>query len=65
MVYIRLYQSNKRRQNGNKSSKKGEFVTSLNKTKASKEDKLVTKVAKKQVLLPAQRKPKHQEKTNW
>ena len=46
MVYIRLYQSNKRRQAGNKSDKKGEFVTSLKKTKASREAKLVTKAAK-------------------
>ena len=47
MVYIRLYQSNKRRQAGNKSDKKGEFVTSLKKIQASREDKLVTKMAKR------------------
>ena len=52
MVYIRLYQSKKRRQNGNKSSKKGWFVTCLKKTQASKGGKPVTKGAKKESLLP-------------
>ncbi|MBQ8912999.1 MAG: hypothetical protein IJ054_03015, partial [Lachnospiraceae bacterium] len=78
-----------KRQTGNKSGKKASFVTCLKKIQASREDKLVTKMAKrrfcyllkenqsikkrqtgnkngkKKILLPAQRKPKHQKKTNW
>ena len=39
-------------QSGNKSCKKSRCVTDLGKFKAIKEDKLVTKVAKNQDLLP-------------